>query len=1351
MIIQVARATGRWFLRVVFWTLLLMLVLLALYVSLGRQLTPSVSNYQTEIEQRLSEALDAQVTLQSVTGQWLGFSPRFNLRGLRIAGDMSSDGQAPAALELDAVEIEADIPASLLQRKLVLATTRIDQLNLDFTQMPDGRWQLSGLGTGAAPVVDVARIFDWVTGLSNLYLQDARLVFRPDVGAPLQLGNTQVQFQSRNNGYALFLSAQPDLATELLQLSAELSGATLAELRGRIYLNAPPAEYAELLSSLKLADLGADRLSLSSFQLFGKFWFELLDGQLAEMIWQGGGQAELEVWDGEQQQVVERVLVDELAVDWLKYYRSPDSSWYLQTEGLGFQYDGGRWPRGGMTFDYFADGSARLHIDAVDTGLASRLITALLPEGSLRQELDGFNVRGQLHNLVLNTRTDAEGLRQGQLVSNIVGGAIDARRGVPAFWGIDGYAELDFDQAGGIYDGVVEVDARDVAMHIPNLFTERWDYDHVNGRVSIRARQQDELQLRLNSSVITVESPAVTGRGQFGLEIQSGEDRLINLELMIGALQADVSHKSQYLPMAPRAPASAQGVLRWVDEAVLSGNGAGSGFIFRGHVHAGSRPAERTMQMFFRVDDGHLKFDPLWPALESVSGTVTVIDGDVNVLADAGESVGIGFQQTQAQVRAQNGGGRWLTVSGTGQGSATQGLQYLQQTPVTQDIAQYLANWQAQGETEFTLSLNIPLGVTNARPDVLLDMRFKDHQLYIPDYDLRAADLSGLLRYSARDGLQSENITAVVMGRPADIDISSLASDDGPLVTQVTVTSDNDVATLQEWSGLPPVLKPLLGRASGEFSHQSTLRLGETPQLTISSDLSEVDLNFPPPFAKSVGEELPMTLGLEFAASGTRINMRLLNRLQTNLTMIPDTNTISGLVFLGPAAEGMRVRRLNPGAPGIEILGRIEQLNVSDWQAVVTDMANKVSGGSSLSTDQLIGTAGVTVGQLDVFGERFDSVSVSVNKTASAWDLGVQGEEVQGSLLIPVRADLPWVADFDHLRLDVEVFEDVPETALSELASGDAVELDLQELPTVEYELPREDPLAGFDPRQLPYMRLSVDQLTLGDADFGRWSFLVEPDSSGALFSDLALNVRGLNIGSEQAPAEFRWVYDGQQHRSALNGQISATDLSPVLSAFGYAPSLESSSAIFDTRLHWDGSPAYFSALGLNGDIDLRVSNGRFRQRAGVANSALRLISIINFDALVRRLRFSGDLARTGLSYDEITGQVNLSQGIVTIEDRLQIIGPASLFQLAGTLNLAEQTIDGDLYITLPVSDNIPWLGGLAVLNNLINWQLAVGVFIFDQIFGDQVDNLTSAHYRLEGPWDGLEPRLNQVFTGGGN
>jgi len=243
------------------------------------------------------------------------------------------------------------------------------------------------------------------------------------------------------------------------------------------------------------------------------------------------------------------------------------------------------------------------------------------------------------------------------------------------------------------------------------------------------------------------------------------------------------------------------------------------------------------------------------------------------------------------------------------------------------------------------------------------------------------------------------------------------------------------------------------------------------------------------------------------------------------------------------------------------------------------------------------------------------------------------------------------------------------------------------------------------------------------------------------------IEARGIRAGREAEEGRFLWTYDGKAHHSYMNAVLEAGDLGAVLSAFGYAPSLQSTSAVFNASLDWPGSPAFFASTALSGNLDMRINEGRFLQgSAGAANSALKLISIINFDAVMRRLRFSDDLLRSGLSYEQILGEVELSKGVMTIQDRLQIIGPASLFQIAGQIDLTRQTIDGSMFITLPISDNIPWMSGLAVLNNLINWQVAVGVFLFDQIFGDQVDSLTSAQYILQGPWEGLEPRLSQVF-----
>jgi uncharacterized protein YhdP len=116
-------------------------------------------------------------------------------------------------------------------------------------------------------------------------------------------------------------------------------------------------------------------------------------------------------------------------------------------------------------------------------------------------------------------------------------------------------------------------------------------------------------------------------------------------------------------------------------------------------------------------------------------------------------------------------------------------------------------------------------------------------------------------------------------------------------------------------------------------------------------------------------------------------------------------------------------------------------------------------------------------------------------------------------------------------------------------------------------------------------------------------------------------------------------------------------------------------------------------------------------------------------------------LLRSGLAFDEITGQFDLSDGLLQITDRLVISGPSSLYQIAGEVDLAEETVQGEMTVTLPVSNNLPWIGLLSA-----NIPLAVGAYLFDQIFGSQVDSLSSAIYTLSGPLEGLEPQFKQAF-----
>ena len=55
----------------------------------------------------------------------------------------------------------------------------------------------------------------------------------------------------------------------------------------------------------------------------------------------------------------------------------------------------------------------------------------------------------------------------------------------------------------------------------------------------------------------------------------------------------------------------------------------------------------------------------------------------------------------------------------------------------------------------------------------------------------------------------------------------------------------------------------------------------------------------------------------------------------------------------------------------------------------------------------------------------------------------------------------------------------------------------------------------------------------------------------------------------------FSWFYDGAQHSSELTGVLIADDISGVLEANGYAPSVQSNKAVFVTEVRWPGSPAF--------------------------------------------------------------------------------------------------------------------------------------------------------------------------------
>ncbi|MFT6113359.1 MAG: hypothetical protein ACJA10_000284, partial [Oleispira sp.] len=112
------------------------LVLLALYTSLGRQLIPLVETLEVDIEKVLSEQLGVAVDIESLSGDWVWFSPRIQVNNLQL-GDLQQ------GLKIQRLEAKLDVSASLFYRVPVFDQIDLYGAQLPFSQDSQGNWYLS--------------------------------------------------------------------------------------------------------------------------------------------------------------------------------------------------------------------------------------------------------------------------------------------------------------------------------------------------------------------------------------------------------------------------------------------------------------------------------------------------------------------------------------------------------------------------------------------------------------------------------------------------------------------------------------------------------------------------------------------------------------------------------------------------------------------------------------------------------------------------------------------------------------------------------------------------------------------------------------------------------------------------------------------------------------------------------------------------------------------------------------------------------------------------------------------------------------------------------------------------------
>ncbi|GAB6406382.1 YhdP family protein [Pseudomonas sp. MHK4] len=1241
----------------------LVLVLMALYVSLGRELAPLVAEYRSEVETKAGTALGMPLQIGELKGSWSGFAPILSAHDVTV-------GEGANALHLEQVRAVPDLWASLLARDVRIANLELNGLKISVKQGDDGNWALEGLPVKDDQPLDPEQLLNRMQMIQKLSVLDSQVTLQPWGESPLTL--TYVGLSLKTGASRQRLDARltlPDGQPMAMSLRSRIRASEWKDGEVEVYASLPQSDWSKWLPETL-----TQNWNFSEIKAGGELWVTWGKGVLQSAAVRLNA-PQLKGAYAERKPI----QINNLALN--GYFQRSDEGMLVTVDSLAMNLGETRW-ESRLQFKQTTDADStqnlwHLQADRLDLTPLTPLLNALapLPEG-VATVVERLKVTGGLRNVLIDVKPNATDDSRFSFAANLDRVGFDAYHGAPAARNVSGSI------SGDLGHGELRMDSKDFMLHLDPIFAKPWQYIQANATLTWKLDKESFTLIAPYLKVLGEEGKIA---GDFLIRLFFDDTKEDYMDLRVGMVEGDGRYTAKYLPTV-LSPALDE----WLRTAILKGAVDQGFFQYQGSLNHGAAETARSISLFFKVHDAELAFQPGWPHVSKVTGDVFVEDSGVRVLASQGQLLDTQVRDIYVNIpHAPAGQNSHLFLDGAFAGGLGDGLKILKEAPI--GTAETFAGWEGEGDLQGKLKLDIALA-KDEQPKILVDFKTAKARLKLPEPPLELTQLKGDFRFDSSKGLSGQNISARAFDKPVTAQIFAEGRE-GKLNTRVTASGQVEVKKLTDWLS---VTQPL--PVSGVIPYQLQLTLnGADSQLLVNSSLKGVAVDLPAPFglAADAGRETSFRMTLQGEERRYWVNYGEL----ANFTFAaPASNFANGRgeLFLG---NGNAVL---PDAKGLRIRGTLSELDVGPWQDLVSKYAGQDPGGNA---KQLLSGADIKVGKLRAFGTTLDQAAVQLTRKPSAWALQLDSQQVKGNASFPDAKAAPMVINLQTVRL--------PAPDPKVLADENSP-----------------DPLASVDPKKIPALDITINQLYQGNDLVGAWSLKVRPTAKGIALNSLDMGLKGILLqgsgGWEGAPgASSSWY----------KGRISGKNLADVLKGWGFAPSVTSREFHMDVDGRWPGSPAWLATKRFSGTLDASLNEGQFVEVEGSAQ-ALRVFGLLNFNSIGRRLRLDfSDLFGKGLSYDRVKGLLVATNGVYVTREPIRLTGPSSTIELNGTLNMVADQIDAKLMVTLPVTNNLP-------IAALIVGAPAIGgaLFLIDKLIGDRVSRFASVKYTVKGPWK--EPKI---------
>ncbi|QNL86415.1 YhdP family protein [Pseudomonas putida] len=953
----------------------LLAVLVAVYVSLGRELVPLVAEYRADAEQKAEQALGMPVHVGALEGRWSGLAPVLRVRDLQL-------GEGAAALRLDDVRLVPDLWASLTSRELRLAHIQLSGLQLILRENEQGEWALEGLPKKDDAPLDPAELLQRLRQLGRIDVFDSQVTLQPWQRDPLTLTYVSLGLKAGTSRQALDLRATlPDGQPMALNLRSRATAKAWRDGQFEAYLSLPQSDWARWLPPRLLGQWHADALRAG-----GEFWVDWRKGQLQQAAVRlnapqlRGAYAERKA-----------VTLDNLAMSaWLQ---RQDQGFDVVVDSLAANIGKARWEshlqvRQRMGEDPSAE-RWQVQADRLDLTPLTPLINALapLPE-KLMTVVDALNVTGALRNVRLEVRPKAEGDQRLQFAANLEKVGFDAYHGAPAAGNVSGSI------SGDLGHGELRLDTDAFMLHLYPIFAKPWHYQKANARLTW-ALDKDGFTLIAPYLKVLGEEGKIAG--DFLIRLLFAEGTESYMDLRVGLTEGDGRYTAKYLPEV-LSPALDE----WLRSAIVKGNVDQGYFQYQGSLNHGASPQARSISLFFKVHDAALDFQPGWPQVQHVEGDVLIEDSGVRIKARKGLLLGTQVSDVSVDIPHVDGDQHsHLYLDGDFDGSLGDGLKILKQAPIgTEEI---FAGWEGEGPLKGRVKLDIPLA-HGERPKVLVDFATNDARLKVAPPSLELSRLKGEFSFDLDKGLSGRDIALQAFGKPVTAQITAQGQP-GQMQTRISASGQVSLKALTDWLQFKQALP-----ASGDLPYQLQLNLGSSDNsLNVNSSLKGLAIDLPAPFGKTAADTRDSRFSMNLQGTQRRFDGAYAE-LARFAYAAPADNLAQGRgeLLLGTGQAQV------PSGQGLRVRGRLQSLDLAPWQEQMSRLGGDDPGGSARQTLQSVD---LSIGQLKAFGMDLNQAVVRMARGGPAWDLRLDSREVIGNARLPDAKGAAMTVRLQTLRL----------------------------------------------------------------------------------------------------------------------------------------------------------------------------------------------------------------------------------------------------------------------------------------------------------------------------------------------